>query len=248
MDDAIDLALQAAREGWEGAVTPRSGSFHAAADDWEAEGFEDEDEMDGDADEEEAYWRSHDSTDTYVDLTEAKLNVLERQGCIEQYLILCQKAERHLRYALKLCDLERVPEAITFAKVHLGSAEEALALAERLRGLRHTAEALAMGEHGLRLSGSKARLGEWLGPLEETQERMEQALQAWLAVFSEGPSLERLMAEANSKNYPIAAGWLKRMKKAYQVLGKMDEWQAYLQGIKDQYKRRPALQAQLKRL
>lgn len=332
MDEAVDLALQAAHEGWEGPVTLRSGSSHAAEDEREAEAFEDEDEIDSEAEDEEAYWRSHDSTDTYADLTEAKLNVLERKGCTDEYLALCQKAERYLRYALKLCDLKHVPEAVTFAKAHLGSAEEALTLAERLRDSRHTAEALAIGEHGLQLSGSKARLGEWLGPLEETQERMEQALRAWLAVFSEGPSLESyktikrlsavgwgtlrpmvmdtlqksyekqaqaeilifeeawdeaikvadqhnvwyrvvetvadavvqqrpewvvkitrqhaeaLVAEANSKNYPIAADWLKRMKKAYQVLGKMDEWQTYLQGIKDQYKRRPALQAQLKRL
>jgi hypothetical protein len=38
---------------------------------------------------------------------------------------------------------------------------------------------------------------------------------------------ERLMVEAKSKNYPLAAEWLKRVKKAYALLGKTGEWQAY---------------------
>jgi uncharacterized Zn finger protein len=202
-------------------------------------------------------------------------------------------------------------------------------MAERLRALGHIAEALAIGEQGLKLGGSKRHLGEWLGPVEEAQGRLEQALQAWLAAFPEHPTLEsyqtlkrlgasnwnqlrpevmeklrkshdvqtlaevllyegewdeairvaesrdvwyrvmetvvdavmphraewaaqvslqhaeRLMVEAKSKNYPLAAEWLKRVKKAYALLGKTGEWQAYLHSIKEQYKRRPALQVQL---
>jgi uncharacterized Zn finger protein len=59
---------------------------------------------------------------------------------------------------------------------------------------------------------------------------------------------ERLMNEAKSKNYPIAAGWLKRAKQAYKLLGKTDEWKKYLDEIKEKYKRRPTLQNQLARL
>jgi uncharacterized Zn finger protein len=59
---------------------------------------------------------------------------------------------------------------------------------------------------------------------------------------------ERLMSEAKSKNYPIAAAWLKRAKQAYKLLGKSDEWKRYLGEIKEKYKRRPALQNQLARL
>ena len=59
---------------------------------------------------------------------------------------------------------------------------------------------------------------------------------------------ERLMVEAKSKNYPIAAEWLKRVKKAYVQLGQTGEWKAYLQKTKEKYSRRPALQAQLARL
>ena len=59
---------------------------------------------------------------------------------------------------------------------------------------------------------------------------------------------ERLMAEPKSKNYLIAAEWLKRAKKAYAQRGRGNEWQAYLQKLKEHYKRRLAVQAQLARL
>ena len=59
---------------------------------------------------------------------------------------------------------------------------------------------------------------------------------------------ERLIAEVKSKNYPIAADWLKRAKQAYKLLGKTDEWRKYLQETKEKYKRRPALQNYLARL
>jgi uncharacterized Zn finger protein len=205
-------------------------------------------------------------------------------------------------------------------------------MAERLRALGHVAEAISIGESGLKLAGTKALLGEWLGPIEEAQGRTKQALQAWLAAFAEQPSLDsfktlkrlagsgwsklhagvmealrkahdkmalaevllfeeewdeaikvaegrevwytivetvadavlahrpewvvrvsrkhagRLMVEPKSKNYPIAAEWLKRAKKAYAQLGQTSEWRTYLEKLKEQYKRRPALQAQLHRL
>lgn len=215
---------------------------------------------------------------------------------------------------------------------HLTTAEETLEVARCLRESRLVAEAIEVGEHGLKLKGSKAGLGGWLGPVEEAQGRTKQALTTWLAVFVEHPSLEtyktikrlagsgwrslrpeamaklrksydkqvlaevhlleeewdeaiqvaegrdvwypvvetvadgvmrhrpewvakislkhaeRLMSEAKSKNYPIAATWLKRAKQAYKLLGKTDEWKKYLGEMKEKYKRRPALQSQLARL
>jgi len=46
----------------------------------------------------------------------------------------------------------------------------------------------------------------------------------------------------------LAAEWLKRAKKAHANWGQTREWQAYLEKVKAQYRRRPALQAQLARL
>ena len=56
---------------------------------------------------------------------------------------------------------------------------------------------------------------------------------------------EALIAPTKSSLYPAAAGWLRRAKAAYMHLGRGDEWQQYLQQMKEQYKRRPALMAQL---
>ncbi|HLF27951.1 MAG TPA: SWIM zinc finger family protein, partial [Anaerolineae bacterium] len=176
IDGALDVALEALEHGWEEA-SAKTTSRHAEAleEEWEA------DEADA-AYDAEGYGVGWSGPEPHIgDLTEAKLNVLERQGRIEEYLDLCQRAGRHLRYALKLCDLDRVPEAVKFSKQHLSSAADALSLAERLRSLKHSAEAIAMGEHGLELAGPKVRLGEWLGPVEEAQGRTKQALEAWLA-------------------------------------------------------------------
>jgi uncharacterized Zn finger protein len=335
MEGNLDIAIQAAQYGWN-APPPDAEARRRAAresefdDEWIDEAMEDygwdEDEV------YEAHDRGWPTVSAFGDLTEAKLNVLDRQGRAEEYLALCQEARRHLRYALKLCELKRVPEAVKYAKKHLQLADEAQQMAERLRALRHVSEALEIGERGLKLKGSKASLGEWLGPVEEAQGRTQQALAAWLAAFPEEPSLEtyktlkrlgasrwkklqpevmeklrkshdkqalvevllfeqewdeairvaegrdvwypvvetvadgvlahrpewvarislkhaeRLMVEAKSKNYPIAAEWLKRAKKAYAQLGQGNEWRAYLQKLREKHKRRPALQAQLARL
>jgi len=59
---------------------------------------------------------------------------------------------------------------------------------------------------------------------------------------------ESLIAPTKSSLYPAAADWLRRAKAAYIHSGRIDEWQRYLQRLKEQYKRRPALMAQLKSL
>lgn len=334
MEGNLYIAVQAAKFGWDDVpmetATLRRTVPKVTADD-EQDGLDE----DGDWDEEDEYkpheWDRPTFADFY-DLTEAKLNVLDRQGRTEDYLALCKKEKRHLRYALKLCDLKQVTDAVKYARTHLAYAEEARQVAERLRGSRRVAEAIEIGEHGLILKGPKAGLGEWLGPVEEAQGRKKQALAAWLAAFPDMPSLEtyktlkrlaesdwgrlrpdvmaklrrsydkqvlaevllleeewdeaikvaegrevwypiveivadglmphrpewvvqislkhaeRLMTEAKSKNYPIAIAWLERVKQAYRLLGKTDEWKKYLEATKEKYKRRPALQNQLARL
>jgi uncharacterized Zn finger protein len=59
---------------------------------------------------------------------------------------------------------------------------------------------------------------------------------------------ESLIAPTKSSLYPAAADWLRRAKAAYAHSGRTDEWQQYLQQLKEQYRRRPALMAQLKSL
>src|SRR5262245_10834152 len=122
-------------------------------------------------------------------LTDAKLNVLERQGRTDEYLALCLKSGEHLRYALKLVSLRRMAEAVKYALEYLAKADDALKLAQALRESRHYAESLKIGERGLKLGGSKASFGEWLGPIEEARGRTAQALEAWEAAFHDLPSL-----------------------------------------------------------
>ena len=325
MEGNLDIAVQAAKYGWDDApkekASPRGdGSI-----------FYEDDEPDED-DEYEFRELGFPIDSGFDDLTEVKLNVLDRQGRTEEYLALCKQEGRHLRYALKLCDLKQVAEAVKYSKKYLSIAEETLEVARRLRESRLVTETIEIGEHGLKLKGSKASLGEWLGPVEEAQGRTKQALTAWTAAFGEDPTLdiyktikrlagtnwgrlrsevmaklrrthdkqvlaevslleeewddaiqvaegrdgwytvaeivadgviqhrpewvvqislkhaERLMSEVKSKNYPIAAAWLKRAKQAYTLLGKSDEWKKYLKETKEKYKRRPALQSQLARL
>jgi uncharacterized Zn finger protein len=87
----------------------------------------------------------------------------------------------------------------------------------------------------------------WYPIVETVTDRVMQHRPEWVAQISLKHA-ERLMSEAKSKNYPIAAAWLKRAKQAYNLLGKTDEWKIYLEEIREKYKRRPALQNQLARL
>jgi uncharacterized Zn finger protein len=161
--DGLEAALAALERGWNDGIIGK---------DWETE----------DEDEEEWY--------NEVDLTQAKLNVLERQGRTDEYLKLCQQAGEYRRYALKLLEVGRNEEAMLIAMNHLASAEDALSVAMKLRDLGHVPDAITMGERGLSLAGYKHLLGAWLGPLEEAQGRTGPAIQAYLAAFTSIPSLE----------------------------------------------------------
>jgi uncharacterized Zn finger protein len=131
-----------------------------------------------------------DDENWYDDLTQVKLNVLERQGRVEEFLDLCRAAGKHLRYAMKLLELGRKDEAMLVAMNWLETADDALAIARSLRDLGHVQDAIAVAEHGLLLEGSKSTLGNWLGPLEEAQGRTKDALLAYRMAFNSQPSLE----------------------------------------------------------
>lgn len=313
MDDygisGLDIAIEAARYGWGDVPAVQSTLLHAEEREWHA-------------------------GSPQPNLLEAKLNVLERRGRTDEYLALCQKAGRHLRYALGLCDLHRAPEAVIYARQSFVSSDDALVLAQRLREMQRVSDAIDVGERGLMLEGNKAQLGEWLGPIEEAQDRNQQALWAWQAAFPENPSLEHykrlkrlagaawaklqpdvmqalrkhynrsvlaevllfeqawdeamkvaekhdlygggevlaivadglvvqypewvvrvctkrvedLLAPVQSSLYDEVAEWLGRVKKAYALMGQTHVWQAYLQRLKEDYRRRPSLQARLKNL
>ena len=337
--EGLGVAIAAAEHGWDEAPREKSAGRAVEEDEGEDESeWDDEDELDSEDESgfEDDYFGQFGAAWPYDGpeqaLTRARLNVLARQGRTDDYLALCVREGEHLRYALKLCGLGRVPEAVSYGLEQLMVADEALLLARALRESGQLDDAIKVGERGLKLAGRKAALGEWLGPVEETQGRGAQALEAWRAAFSERPSLatyqtikrlagarwgrlktevmatleksydkqplaevllfekewdaaikvaeqkgayykvvetvaealvphrpewvvrasikqaEELIVQTKSNLYPAAADWLKRAKAAYAKLGRSSEWQKYLRELKEQYKRRPALQAQLARL
>jgi uncharacterized Zn finger protein len=316
--DGLEVAVAAAQYGW--GELPREAHWRSVEEVDDEESF---------ASGGHEWWRPQPVSKV---LTRAKLNVLERQERTEEFLALCLESGEHLRYALKLASLDRVSEAVKYAIEHLGDADDALKLAQALRESGHLDESLKIGERGLKLGGSKAALGSWLGPIEEAQGRAAQALEAWQAAFHSSPSLaewktikrlagsrwkrmkpelmaslekgynhqalaevlieeqewdaaikvadERthdyrlvatvadaliahrpewvirasikqsdvLILKTQSKYYPYAAEWLRRVKAAYAQMRQTGEWQKYLSKLKEQYRRRPALMAQLETL
>jgi uncharacterized Zn finger protein len=266
-------------------------------------------------------------------LIEAKLNILERQNRVEEYLKLCLEAGEYLRYILKQIEGGEFEKAKEVAWKTITQASDALIVARALRDVGDLPDALRLAEKGLDLDGSKHDLGAWLGPIEETQGQIDKAIKAYQAAFTSLPSLELfniiknlsgvnweklksvlmqviqtshysdvlvdvylseekwdqvinvadkagewnysliekvadavfpfrpdwviqasrkqaegLIAKTQSKYYAAAARWLAKMKQAYLSSGRKTEWLSYLDGLKSTYSRRPALQAELRKL
>jgi uncharacterized Zn finger protein len=266
-------------------------------------------------------------------LTEAKLNILERQNRVEEFLQLCFKAGEYRRYILKQIEMGEFEKAKEVAWKTITQASDALMVAKALRDAGYLLDALRLAEKGLDLDGNKHELGAWLGPIEETQGQIDKAIKAYQAAFTSLPSLELysilkklsganwgdlrpvlmqilqasphmevlvdvylseeewdkainiakeagewnysliekvadavfpfrpdwviqasrkqaegLIAKTQSKYYATAARWLAKMKQAYLASGRKEEWLSYLEGLKSTYSRRPALQAELRKL
>jgi len=132
---------------------------------------------------EEEYWM------TLNQLKQARLNMLARQGNDEAFLSLAEKSDVK-RYTLKLLDLGRVDEAVK-ASEKLDNASDAFALAQKLREVGRLTDAIALAERGLELKGYYTyQLALWLAPLEESQGRIDMALQAYRTAYDESPSIE----------------------------------------------------------
>jgi len=211
--DGLEVAIAAAQYGW-GELPPETKGQRVEEDD------------------EDKWYRPKSLSQI---LTNAKLDVLERQGRNDEYLALCLESGERLRYALKLVSLKRVAEAVKYALKHLAKADDALKLAQALRESRHHDESLKIGERGLKLGGSKASLGEWLGPVEEARGRMAQALEAWQAAFHDSPSLgtwKTIKGLAGSRWKRLKPKLMASLEKGYdhqalaEVLIEEQEWDA----------------------
>ena len=141
---------------------------------------------------------------TNDELVQARLNVLERQGRIQEALRLAYAERQTERYTALLLKLGQVAEAVEYGLRHFTRSEEALAMAQLLHGRQVLPEAMRIGEQGLRLSGPKAHLGRWLRDFALAQGKTGLALQAATFAIREAPGLDdyKLLQELAGENWP----------------------------------------------
>jgi uncharacterized Zn finger protein len=103
-----------------------------------------------------------DRTESEAALAAARLNVLERQGRLEEALHLADATRQADRYVSLLVRLDRLAEARRYGLQQLTQVHDALVLAQVL--LEHGAiqDALEIAEHGLSLAGELWTLATWL--------------------------------------------------------------------------------------
>jgi uncharacterized Zn finger protein len=167
VEDAFDAAIGAAEQGWDYPPLQRV--------------------LNGDVSELGA-WEGE-PPDYADDLAVARLNVLERQGRLEECLRLARAEGQTTRYATLLVRLGRASEALEYGLGYLASTDEAWSLAQALREAGEDRMALRIAEHGLGLDGPKARLAGWLADLAEALGETEPALAAANIAFHEQPDL-----------------------------------------------------------
>jgi uncharacterized Zn finger protein len=156
--------------------------------------------------------------DDFEQFQAIKLNILDRQGKDEEFLKLALATDAHLRYAIKLVELQRVDEAFEYAMKHFYKTDDALKMAKLLREFNFLDYSLQIAEKGVLFEGSKQFLAEWLAPIQETLGKNDDALQSWILVFNEKPSLtlyQKLqnMSGANWGN--LQPGLMQSLKSGY---------------------------------
>jgi uncharacterized Zn finger protein len=119
------------------------------------------------------------------DLASARLNVLERQGRLEEALHLADAARQVDRYVSLLVRLDRLAEARRYGLEQLTQAHDALVLAQAMLDHGAVQDALHNGEHGLSLTGERWTLASWLRNAATAAGDAERALRAALVALSE---------------------------------------------------------------
>jgi uncharacterized Zn finger protein len=130
------------------------------------------------------------------DLTKARLNILERRGRLQEYLYLAQAERQTEGYVTMLVRLDRAQEAIAYGLKHLGTTEQALALAKTLYEHGEREQSLQIADHGLVLEGHKGNLAKWLRDQAQAMDKPEMALSAAEQAF---------YAEITLANYQLVA-------------------------------------------
>src|SRR5438067_2528665 len=124
------------------------------------------------------------------DLTEARLNILERRGRWQEYLYLAEAEGQTQKYVTMSVRLGRVEEAISYGQQYLATTEEALALAKALNEHGEREQSLQVAEHGLTLQGPRAPLAKWLRDQALSMGEKTRALPAAEVAYRDEISLE----------------------------------------------------------
>jgi uncharacterized Zn finger protein len=131
--------------------------------------------------EDEAPWFAH-------RLANVRLNVLERQNRLQEYLYLAEAEGQTDRYIHMLARVGQTELAVAEARRYFHYPDQILALSRVLQEKKEFAAALELGEHGLTMPEpqyrqSKAPLAQWLSGLAETHKKPELALRAAQEAF-----------------------------------------------------------------
>ena len=133
-------------------------------------------------------------------LTQARLRVLDIRGRSDEFLNLAKAAGRHGDHAAMLVRLERISDAVAYARKRFRSAEEVLQLARLLMETGQIDAALDIATWGLELRGNDNRtyekigLARWLRESASLLGRKEAALKAARLAFEASLSLEDFKA------------------------------------------------------
>ncbi len=144
VDDVFDSALAAIAEGWDAPEVQKA----LAGEPLELSEEDEEDESWDDLDEDEDDLFLPDGG---VELTHARLNVLERQGRFDEFLNYAGVSGIRDRRSTMLVRLGRADEALAYGLGQLRTAEEALSLSRAFREQNDAERALRVAEHGLSL-------------------------------------------------------------------------------------------------
>lgn len=192
VDDAFDAALCAAEYGWDYAPLKRAMRGEVAPDEVPGDDLDEEDEEFEDdleeEDDDEGPWFEN-------ELTEAWLNVLERQGRTDEFLNLAHATGRITRYVTMLVKAGRVQEAIDYGLTQPLAPAHALALAKALRERGEHRAALRIAERGLDWGGPQVHdLAVWMREAATALGDIPVALRAARRAFEESTTLADYLA------------------------------------------------------
>ena len=123
-----------------------------------------------------------------LDLSDLKLNVLERREKDEDFFNLAHQSQKHLRYALKLLEKKELEKLTTYTKRHFIRPEQVYPLVEKLHQEEYIVKALHLAEWGLSLPGDKYQLGNWMA--ENNGAKKQLSLKAALDAFRARPTID----------------------------------------------------------